>query len=311
MRAQIDVRHNILEQFARQLGVLPGNDRLHVDTSVGQGQIRLVRLPGQMELYHFQVLLKESFEIASRNPADSDWLLVNINLSEKEIAKTVNNQALSIQKHLPSGMLLYTPETEVYSVSPPDVPFSIVLLRFHRSLLDRYPNEYLNTATTSGAAIIYEDLDAQSERLLHNAVKPEENMLIVHAHVLEVLGRFFEKLRSREVQSHSERLHPADLKGLFMACARLRDPFDNELPSVDELSRIAGMGTTKFNTSFKQVFGTTPLRYNLKIKMEYARDQLSQKLNSPSEISYQLGYSHPSKFTAAFKREFGVLPSEV
>ncbi|MEL7006399.1 MAG: AraC family transcriptional regulator, partial [Bacteroidota bacterium] len=159
-------------------------------------------------------------------------------------------------------------------------------------------------------AIIYEDLDYRSEQLLTKSVKAD-NLLLIHSHILEFLGHFFEKLRSRESQVKYEHLHPDDLKGLFTASTYLRNPFNQNLPSIEELSKIAGMGSTKFNTSFKQVFGTTPLQYNLKIKMEHAKDQLIQKLTTPSEISYQLGYSHPSKFTTAFKKQFGVLPSEL
>jgi len=43
--------------------------------------------------------------------------------------------------------------------------------------------------------------------------------------------------------------------------------------------------------------------------MEYAREQIVVGNRSASELSYELGYSHPAKFTKAYKNQFGVLPS--
>lgn len=69
------------------------------------------------------------------------------------------------------------------------------------------------------------------------------------------------------------------------------------------------MGITKFKESFKMVFGLAPLQYRNRIRMEYAREELMNKKQTVSELSYALGYSHPSNFTAAFKRFYGKLPS--
>ena len=69
------------------------------------------------------------------------------------------------------------------------------------------------------------------------------------------------------------------------------------------------MGATKFKSSFKQVFGCAPMQYRNKIRLEYARDEINSHGRSPTEISYLLGYSHPSNFTAAYKKYFGEVPS--
>ncbi|MEM7110707.1 MAG: AraC family transcriptional regulator [Bacteroidota bacterium] len=310
MVTQIDISGNILDQFAKQLNIKIENDHLRLNSTLGIGHARLWRLPNQLELHHFAITLNEPFELQSTNPAKSDWFLLNINLSDAELKKTVNTEEISFQKYLPSGILLYTPKTEVLSTSPQQVPFSIVLIRFHKSLLMQYSDQKPDVFKTFRSAVIYEDLDFQSEQLLIKSIEGK-NLLFTHSHVLEFLGLFFEKIKSRRDESYYEHLHPDDLKGLFSASAFLRNPFAQDLPSVEELSKIAGMGTTKFNTTFKQVFGTTPRQYNLKIRMEYAKDQLLKKFISPSEISHRLGYSHPSKFTTAFKKQFGILPSQL
>ena len=73
---------------------------------------------------------------------------------------------------------------------------------------------------------------------------------------------------------------------------------------------MADMGATKFKKLFKQVFGCAPKQFHFKIKMDYAQKELAYKNRSSSELSYELGYSHPSKFTVAYKKHFGILPSD-
>ena len=311
MQFNIDVTQNIFQQFAAPLGVDPTAPHASMTSELGKGQIHQLAFPNQLELYHFSFQLKTPFHVHSQNPPQSEWLLLNINLSKAVMEKTVNQQEIQIQRYLPSGILFYTPETEVYSVSPPGVAFEIALVRFHRSFLAPYLPESLQLLSQADRAILYEDLDYQSEKLIWQALDVEQSFLQRHADLLGFLSIFLDKLKKRESEERYEHLHPQDVKRLFLASAHLRDPLTPNIPSIEELSRIAGMGTTKFKTTFKQVFGRPPKRYHQKIRMEYAREQLASKQKSPSELSYELGYSHPSKFTNAYKKEFGELPSQV
>ena len=308
MEMQVDIRESILAQFARQLGLEIEDGQIEMDTPMGKGRMKLRSFPNSLELYHFRFEVQFPVHMRSFNPADSEWLLLNINLSKANFEKTVNDQVVNIQRFLPSGILLYTPHTQVSSTSPPGQAYEIALIRFHRSFLSQYLEGSISALDNAGRAIIYEDLDFESERLLQTSLSPRSSPMEAHASLLGFMSLFLEKLKAREKENYRD-LHPADLKGLFLAAAHLRNPLSQERPSVEELAGIAGMGATKFKTTFKQVFGRPPLQYRLQIKMEYARKQLAAKLKSPSELSYELGYSHPSKFTQAYKKQFGESPS--
>ncbi|MEM8890703.1 MAG: AraC family transcriptional regulator [Bacteroidota bacterium] len=311
MLIKLDVNLNIQEQFARAFQQDIHGNEVKLDSAFGKGRIQLHPFPASLELYHFQFQLAQSLSISSKNPEHSDWLLLNINLSKAALEKTVNQQEIAFQRYLPSCMLFYTPGTEVFSRSPIGIPFEIALIRFPKSFLAAYYEEEFRALSTSEHAIIYEDLDFRSEEALREALSKESSQLKKHRLLLEFLDIFFEKLRKRESESSYESLHPEDLKGLFAAAAILRDPFKTEIPRIDDLARIAGMGSTKFKLSFKQVFGKAPIQYRQKIRMEYAKTELQAKRKGPSELSYELGYSHPSKFSQAFKKEFGLTPTEI
>ncbi|MEM8908312.1 MAG: AraC family transcriptional regulator [Bacteroidota bacterium] len=312
MNLQLDIRKNILQQFAQQLQLPIEGNRLAAHTPSLQGEIGFHVYPNGLEFYHFTFQLHQTFYLTAKNPIDSEWLLLNINLSKNQIEKRVNDQTLTFQKYLPTGILFYTPQTIVSSVSPPGQHFEIVLLRLPKSFFQHYFDQEIPLLTQTDRAILYEDLDYQSEGFLNMAIAQlAQNPLQTHAQLLSFLASCVEKLRQRQRAPQYEHLHPQDLKGLFLAAAHLRNPLIDQTPSIKMLATVAGMGSSKFKATFKQVFGSPPIQYHQKIKMDYAFQQLRTDRKSPSELSYELGYSHPSKFTLAFKKQFGILPSAV
>ena len=147
------------------------------------------------------------------------------------------------------------------------------------------------------------------ETSMKGIMESNGNKIRANVYLMQFLADVTEKLKNRELPSKYEHLHPADVKGLFLASAHLRNPVAQDIPSIKVLAGIAGMGTTKFKATFNQVFGKAPIQYHQKITFDYAKDELKRKGKSVSELSYELGYSHPSKFTSAFKKIFGIVPS--
>jgi len=302
MQIAINIEEDILDQFSKQLRTEKESNSLKLDKSIGEGKIDLEVYPNTLEFIHFTFCLKKEIELASINPAETNHYLLNINLSEKEVSKTVNGQQLNIQKYLPSGILFYPAHTKIASKSPPKTNFEIVLIKFHKDLLTTYFESEEITIDDMSGSIVYEDLDVESENLLRKTIK-SKNKLESHSHLLTFLSIFINKIRNREKDIKYESIHPTDIKQLFMAAAVLRNPTPKQVPTIEGLSKIANMGKTKFKNSFKQIFSLPPMQYHHKIRMEYA-------MRTSSEIAYELGYAHPSKFTRAFKNYFGEVPSE-
>ncbi|MGO7135818.1 helix-turn-helix domain-containing protein, partial [Rhizobium leguminosarum] len=64
--------------------------------------------------------------------------------------------------------------------------------------------------------------------------------------------------------------------------------------------------------SFQHFKGTTPLSYLRTIRLEGVRKVLADETNSLSvaEIARNWGFSHMSRFAAAYYQAFGEMPSE-
>jgi AraC-like DNA-binding protein len=82
-------------------------------------------------------------------------------------------------------------------------------------------------------------------------------------------------------------------------------------PTLAELARTAGINETKLKTEFRAVFGTSVFAYLRRERMDHARRLLLERRFNVTQIAYRVGYTNPSKFAAAFRRQFGVSPSSL
>jgi AraC-like DNA-binding protein len=84
---------------------------------------------------------------------------------------------------------------------------------------------------------------------------------------------------------------------------RLEDP-----PTLADLARQVGLSETTLKRGFHQVFGTTVFGYLRARRMERAHALLQSGEATVLEAAALVGYSNPSNFSAAFRRQFGVNP---
>jgi AraC-like DNA-binding protein len=83
--------------------------------------------------------------------------------------------------------------------------------------------------------------------------------------------------------------------------------YKQEFPGIEKLSRISAMSPTSLKTKFKKYYGETLFGYYQKNKLEHARKLLDNKV-PVKVVATEIGYSNPSHFTLAFKKEYGFSP---
>ncbi|HVU55554.1 MAG TPA: AraC family transcriptional regulator, partial [Puia sp.] len=85
----------------------------------------------------------------------------------------------------------------------------------------------------------------------------------------------------------------------------------NEPCSLMQLARLTGLNDFKLKKGFRDVFGTTVFGYLLEERMNLAKRRLLEGHMPVAEIAIEVGYKNATHFTAAFKRHFGYLPSDL
>jgi AraC family transcriptional activator of pobA len=78
--------------------------------------------------------------------------------------------------------------------------------------------------------------------------------------------------------------------------------------SVATLSEMSGYSYDRFRHLFKERFGSSPLRYLLLKRLDYAKSLLQHTQMHISEVSAAAGFVNDAQFCNMFKREVGLTP---
>jgi AraC family transcriptional activator of pyochelin receptor len=83
------------------------------------------------------------------------------------------------------------------------------------------------------------------------------------------------------------------------------------VPTIGGLARSIGMAESALTKTFKSVFGQTIFDFSLGCRMHHALTLIRDQRCSVAQVSEAVGYAHPTSFTTAFRRHFGMRPTDV
>lgn len=138
--------------------------------------------------------------------------------------------------------------------------------------------------------------------------KGEFRRLHAEAKVMELLIYQLEQLTANN--NASKPIDPYDVDKLEMARKLLDGNFINP-PSQKELAQEVAQNESKLRKDFKEYFGVTIHNYTIRLRMEYARKLLLEHRKTIFETAELTGFSHQNNFSNAFKKYFGISPSEI
>ena len=134
--------------------------------------------------------------------------------------------------------------------------------------------------------------------------------LYLESKVLELIALFFQELDKRKSKEIDLQIN-STLKNLILkAKTHLDNNVDNP-PSVTELARIVGSNEYNLRLGFKKILKQTVYGYIREQRMIEAKRLIENKNLSVSEAGFMVGYSNMSHFTKAFKKQFGISPSQL
>ena len=134
--------------------------------------------------------------------------------------------------------------------------------------------------------------------------------IILEAKILEFIALQLNQMVKEDQGKSTQKMKPADRDALFALKEFLNKTFTKE-HSLRTLSKSFGLNEFKLKRGFKELFGTTVFDYLHDLKMEYARQRLSGEDVLINEVSGLVGYKNPNHFSTAFKRKFGINPTQV
>ncbi|MFD0931246.1 helix-turn-helix domain-containing protein [Psychroflexus salinarum] len=153
---------------------------------------------------------------------------------------------------------------------------------------------------------------AQAHEILHTFKTFNDDVFsetILKAQSLSLISSFFKNvfadLRHESYQENGAADYKLIAKCESMIASNLSAPFIG----IEALAQKLNISSTKLKMDFKSVYGSTILQYIIDKKMQLAMQLLLTTELQIKHISNQVGYDSPSKFSAAFKKKYGKLPS--
>lgn len=197
-----------------------------------------------------------------------------------------------------------------------NIPIRSIGIEYEPDYYETYlKNQYNNTPPHPSEIFrsIDETADFPEMTLLLNQLKNYKGKgisadLFFDGKAAEALSIIFEHHRKKNEQM-SVSISNVDKEMLDMLASYIGDHYANNL-TIELLSKIACMGTTKLKKSFKAYFGCTILDYIQATRIGQAEQLLAYTDLPVNQIVEAVGYSNAGRFASLFRSINGVLPME-
>lgn len=126
-------------------------------------------------------------------------------------------------------------------------------------------------------------------------------MQIVHSSIVSLLG---------EEDGPQTGLTPKDHDVARELRERLTADFLNP-PDVSNLAAEYRMSPRRLEHAFGESFGMSSFQFLLNLRLDYAYQALLSGELHYKEVAWRLGYRHATSFSHAFRKKFGIAPSEL
>ncbi len=138
-------------------------------------------------------------------------------------------------------------------------------------------------------------------------------------HFEEILSGFSESraLRRRSSALELERLflvlarylERGEKKPLSRSISYIHESYTREI-SIPELAKMENLSVSRYNAVFRQLMGSSPVKYISDLRMQNACEFLALTDLSIKQIGSSVGYPDPHFFSKQFKRYIGSSPKE-
>ncbi len=162
---------------------------------------------------------------------------------------------------------------------------------------------------------IIDFISAKQRKILNDIFSGADNSpmvdLFVKSRVLRLTEQYLTNLCRRGLTDIPDFTNQKDFQSLLKVENLLLQNYSSQFPSIETLAKTALMSESKLKKLFKKAFGLAPYEYYQKNRMHKAKEMLRTRKHSVTQVGSMLGYQNMSNFSAAFKKEFNCLPSQV
>lgn len=304
-------------------GVKINGNCIFLDNEFLSGQIDFIALNEQMALYRFRIIGKQRviFKIdATKNPEYYSFVF-----SLKEIPDQhkfnfdVSHQNVNSFGATSSRSVYYSSSNvQSYFSFSPGIEAKIVFIRYPLNELNQ---ELFSLSSKANIANNHADEAIKGYTTMNAKMLEEINSIFDYNYLLEVKPYFFKgviyKLAAmliNEISIQDEKL--ISESGIVEAARIMQlknlviSDFSKPCPKIEDMAKKACMSLSKFQSTFKELFGMPYYQYYQHHRLIAAKNFLALGM-SVKDTAFATGFANPEQLTIAFKKKFNLLPSKI
>ncbi len=81
--------------------------------------------------------------------------------------------------------------------------------------------------------------------------------------------------------------------------------------TIEQIASYTGRSLATFKRDFAKISDLTPQKWLIKKRLETAYYKLKKEAKKVNEVYLEVGFKNPSHFSTAFKKQYGISPTEV
>ena len=321
LRYDLTSYKNFIADLSVYLNIPLENNTLHFPKEIGEGFIKLVEFPDNVELLVYDFVLNEDLYLERKKKSDEYYTFMceeaksinelTVQIEQESLNVDNSSSAMYLTGFLYDVSYLLKKNSHVRGVRSlltPDWLRHYLNLDEKQSVLQKYIE--LKTA-----GVLYKKLDAESRDILHqllDVTPAERSLLYYQTRASKLIEKFFDWLSEDMLKmpaiSHISR---RDIEKAMIVENLLIGDLSSPPPTIPEMAKAVMISESKLKKLFKEVYGHPPYVYFQKHRMDKARRMILSGNYTIKDVGFSLGYANLSNFTIAFKKEHGQLPSEL
>lgn len=313
----------LVHGMATALRVPAHNDQLFFPEAIATGSLRHLHVPNGLHAYIMDCTMHQDWHIHTNKSHEEYYTLrfdeltipqsLTISVADEKIRSKNTSKALA---YLTSSLYNWSYEGTA------DCAYKGLHIVFSKRWLAQYfeierVEEVLSSYISLKAeSINIVPLDARYRRWMKTICHVEDTnplrLTILQNRMMLLIERFFSSLFEK-MSNPAYRLpltHEDIARVMHIERLLTRNVLQTP-PSIQQLAKIAAVSESKLKKDFKTMYSFPIYEYFQKARMHAAQDKLLTGKFSVKEVAMELGYSNLSNFTIAFKKEFGILPSQL
>ncbi|MCO4781757.1 MAG: AraC family transcriptional regulator [Candidatus Cloacimonetes bacterium] len=152
------------------------------------------------------------------------------------------------------------------------------------------------------------DFNAIVVRLLHSLKCPVESTIVTPGIISEIIYKIMCSENASALYALTAQ--NTTISKIDKSLKQIHSEF-NKSVNVEQLANLSHMSISGFHRAFKEITSCSPIQYVKKVRLNKARNMLSDEKLKVNSVARNVGYESVTQFSREFKRYFGYPPSNL